>query len=199
MRHFFPSSFFLHFRWKAHIFNGSNPHCDQCFSNSCWIPRTVVWKCNWSLVLTVRELTFVAMEFFVLCRYNVFCFLFYPFTICAKWNASLCLFLCFNRNESNPMYYMYVNLIYEKIYKLKLCAFWRLAFPDAIYLVDAIQSGETVIKAYKPTLESNNITKVIHDCKRDSEVSHWICLLLHHGMYGMFESMLLLFYIYFFL
>ena len=67
---------------------------------------------------------------------------------------------------------MHVNLIYEKIYKLKLCAFWQLAFPDAIYLVDAIQGGETVVKACKPALESSYITKVIHDCKRDSEVSY---------------------------
>ena len=53
----------------------------------------------------------------------------------------------------------------------------QLAFPDAIYLVDAIEGGETLIKACKPALESVNITKVIHDCKRDSEVSNgYICL-----------------------
>ncbi|KAG5537824.1 hypothetical protein RHGRI_025061 [Rhododendron griersonianum] len=46
----------------------------------------------------------------------------------------------------------------------------QLAFPDAIYLVDAIQGGETLMKACKPALESSYITKVIHDCKRDSEV-----------------------------
>ena len=48
--------------------------------------------------------------------------------------------------------------------------FWQLAFPDAIYLVDAIQGGEMLVKACKPALESSYITKVIHDCKRDSEV-----------------------------
>ncbi|KAK7321612.1 hypothetical protein VNO77_32423 [Canavalia gladiata] len=45
----------------------------------------------------------------------------------------------------------------------------QLAFPDAVYLVDAIEGGEKLIKACKPALESNYITKVIHDCKRDSE------------------------------
>lgn len=54
--------------------------------------------------------------------------------------------------------------------------FLQLAFPDAIYLVDAIQGGETVIEACKPALESSYITKVIHDCKRDSEVSYWFLL-----------------------
>lgn len=45
----------------------------------------------------------------------------------------------------------------------------QLAFPDAIYLVDAIEGGDTLIQACKPALESPHITKVIHDCKRDSE------------------------------
>ena len=49
--------------------------------------------------------------------------------------------------------------------------FLQLAFPDAVYLVDAIEGGEELIIACKPALESNYITKVIHDCKRDSEVS----------------------------
>ncbi|KAG5537829.1 hypothetical protein RHGRI_025061 [Rhododendron griersonianum] len=48
-----------------------------------------------------------------------------------------------------------------------------LAFPDAIYLVDAIQGGETLMKACKPALESSYITKVIHDCKRDSEALYF--------------------------
>ncbi|XP_024021810.1 uncharacterized protein LOC21402483 isoform X2 [Morus notabilis] len=47
----------------------------------------------------------------------------------------------------------------------------QLAFPDAIYLVDAIQGGEMLVKACKPALESSYITKVIHDCKRDSEIA----------------------------
>lgn len=45
----------------------------------------------------------------------------------------------------------------------------QLAFPDAIYLVDAIEGGDMLIEACKPALESDYITKVIHDCKRDSE------------------------------
>lgn len=49
----------------------------------------------------------------------------------------------------------------------------QLAFPDAIYLVDAIQGGEVLMKACKPALESVNITKVIHDCKRDSEALYF--------------------------
>ncbi|KAL3498538.1 hypothetical protein ACH5RR_041270 [Cinchona calisaya] len=49
----------------------------------------------------------------------------------------------------------------------------QLAFPGAIYLVDAIEGGETLVKACKPALESNYITKVIHDCKRDSEALHF--------------------------
>ncbi|KAJ4708146.1 3'-5' exonuclease domain [Melia azedarach] len=49
----------------------------------------------------------------------------------------------------------------------------QLAFPDAIYLVDAIQGGESLMKACKPALESSYITKVIHDCKRDSEALYF--------------------------
>ncbi|XP_075522467.1 uncharacterized protein LOC142555472 [Primulina tabacum] len=45
----------------------------------------------------------------------------------------------------------------------------QLAFSDAIYLVDAIEGGDTLVKACKPALESSYVTKVIHDCKRDSE------------------------------
>lgn len=47
---------------------------------------------------------------------------------------------------------------------------WQLAFLDAIYLVDVVQGGEELMKACKPALESSYVTKVIHDCKRDSEV-----------------------------
>ncbi|XP_015885122.1 uncharacterized protein LOC107420634 [Ziziphus jujuba] len=49
----------------------------------------------------------------------------------------------------------------------------QLAFSDAIYLVDSIQGGEMLIKACKPALESSYITKVIHDCKRDSEALYF--------------------------
>ncbi|CAH9106322.1 unnamed protein product [Cuscuta epithymum] len=49
----------------------------------------------------------------------------------------------------------------------------QIAFPDAIYLVDAIEGGESLILACKPALESNYIIKVIHDCKRDSEALYF--------------------------
>ncbi|KAL2317886.1 hypothetical protein Fmac_031762 [Flemingia macrophylla] len=49
----------------------------------------------------------------------------------------------------------------------------QLAFPDAIYLVDAIDGGKELIQACKPALESNYIKKVIHDCKRDSEALYF--------------------------
>ncbi|XP_042035931.1 piRNA biogenesis protein EXD1-like isoform X1 [Salvia splendens] len=49
----------------------------------------------------------------------------------------------------------------------------QLAFPNAIYLVDAIEGGEALVKACKPALESSYITKVIHDCKRDSEALYF--------------------------
>ncbi|WCJ29556.1 hypothetical protein M5689_011182 [Euphorbia peplus] len=49
----------------------------------------------------------------------------------------------------------------------------QIAFPDAIFLVDAIQGGDVLIKACKPALESSYITKVIHDCKRDSEALYF--------------------------
>ncbi|XP_074317331.1 uncharacterized protein LOC141653462 [Silene latifolia] len=49
----------------------------------------------------------------------------------------------------------------------------QLAFPDAIYLVDAIEGGDMLVEACKPALESNYVTKVIHDCKRDSEALYF--------------------------
>jgi len=62
--------------------------------------------------------------------------------------------------------------------------FLQLAFPDAVYLVDAIEGGEELIKACKLALESKYITKVIHDCKRDSEVSDLFdCLLPYPFFY----------------
>ncbi|XP_065019581.1 uncharacterized protein LOC135645278 isoform X2 [Musa acuminata AAA Group] len=48
----------------------------------------------------------------------------------------------------------------------------QLALPNAVYLVDAIEGGELLIQACKPALESTNIMKVIHDCKRDSEIAY---------------------------
>ena len=49
----------------------------------------------------------------------------------------------------------------------------QLAFPDYIYLVDVIQGGKDLMKACKAALESSYITKVIHDCKRDSEALYF--------------------------
>lgn len=49
----------------------------------------------------------------------------------------------------------------------------QLAFPDAVYVVDVILGGEILMKACKPALESSYITKVIHDCKRDSEALYY--------------------------
>ncbi|KAM7480512.1 hypothetical protein LguiA_028725 [Lonicera macranthoides] len=49
----------------------------------------------------------------------------------------------------------------------------QLAFSNAIYLVDAILGGKKLMKACKPGLESSYITKVIHDCKRDSEALYF--------------------------
>ncbi|KAL5221436.1 hypothetical protein ABZP36_026149 [Zizania latifolia] len=49
----------------------------------------------------------------------------------------------------------------------------QLAFPDAVYLVDAIEGGKVLIQACKPALESEYVTKVIHDCKRDSEALYF--------------------------
>ena len=51
-------------------------------------------------------------------------------------------------------------------------SYLQLAFTDAIYLVDVIEGGITVMEACKPALESNYVMKVIHDCKRDSEASY---------------------------
>ncbi|XP_074557445.1 uncharacterized protein LOC141813384 [Curcuma longa] len=49
----------------------------------------------------------------------------------------------------------------------------QVALADAIYLVDAIDGHEALIQACKPALESTNILKVIHDCKRDSEALYF--------------------------
>lgn len=49
----------------------------------------------------------------------------------------------------------------------------QFAFPDAIYLVDAIRGGKKLLNACKPALESVYVTKVIHDCKRDSEALYY--------------------------
>ena len=66
--------------------------------------------------------------------------------------------------------YIVIGLLFCELIENVLGSF-QLAFPDAIYLVDAIQGGEKLMNACKPALESSYITKVIHDCKRDSEVS----------------------------
>lgn len=66
--------------------------------------------------------------------------------------------------------YVVIRMLFCQLINKVLGSF-QLAFRDAIYLVDAIQGGEKIIKACKPALESSYITKVIHDCRRDSEVS----------------------------
>jgi hypothetical protein len=54
---------------------------------------------------------------------------------------------------------------------------FQIAFPDAVYLVDAIEGGKELVEACKPALESDYITKVIHDCKRDSEVPNYYTMI----------------------
>ncbi|CAM6094567.1 unnamed protein product [Calypogeia fissa] len=54
----------------------------------------------------------------------------------------------------------------------RLCIM-QLAFEDAVYLVDAVEGGNTLMHACKPALESTSITKVVHDCKRDSEALYF--------------------------
>ncbi|WOL03020.1 hypothetical protein Cni_G11740 [Canna indica] len=49
----------------------------------------------------------------------------------------------------------------------------QIALCNAIYLVDAVEGGEPLIQACKHALESPNIMKVIHDCKRDSEALYF--------------------------
>ncbi|XP_068648120.1 uncharacterized protein [Aristolochia californica] len=59
----------------------------------------------------------------------------------------------------------------------------QLAFSDAVYLVDAIQGGPMLMQACKPALESSYITKVVHDCKRDSEALYFqFGIKLHNAM-----------------
>lgn len=54
----------------------------------------------------------------------------------------------------------------------RLCIM-QLAFEDAIYLVDAIEGGDSLMHACKAALESAYVTKVVHDCKRDSEALYF--------------------------
>jgi len=54
----------------------------------------------------------------------------------------------------------------------RLCIM-QLAFDDAVYLVDAVAGGHALIQACKLGLESPYITKVCHDCKRDSEALYF--------------------------
>ncbi|KAL9247385.1 hypothetical protein vseg_020822 [Gypsophila vaccaria] len=49
----------------------------------------------------------------------------------------------------------------------------QIATSDAIYIVDAIKGGKDLMNACKPALESPYVTKVIHDCKRDSEALYF--------------------------
>ena len=50
----------------------------------------------------------------------------------------------------------------------RLCLM-QLASEDSVYLIDAVAGGNILMKACKPTLESLHVTKVVRDCKRDSE------------------------------
>ncbi|XP_021765395.1 uncharacterized protein LOC110729912 isoform X1 [Chenopodium quinoa] len=45
----------------------------------------------------------------------------------------------------------------------------QIATSNAIYIVDVTVGGKELINACKPAIESAYVTKVIHDCKRDSE------------------------------
>ncbi|GAQ78996.1 3'-5' exonuclease [Klebsormidium nitens] len=59
----------------------------------------------------------------------------------------------------------------------------QLAFPDAIYLVDILTGGAPLIKACKLGLESPYVTKIIHDCKRDSEALFFQFGIKLHGVF----------------
>eukprot|EP00249_Psilotum_nudum_P011263 c23067_g1_i1 orf=57-1088(+) len=54
----------------------------------------------------------------------------------------------------------------------RLCIM-QLAFEDAVYLIDAVEGGDSLMQACKPALESAYVTKVVHDCKRDSEALYF--------------------------
>lgn len=54
----------------------------------------------------------------------------------------------------------------------RLCVM-QLALQGAVYLVDAVEGGNSLMQACKPGLESPSITKVVHDCKRDSEALYF--------------------------
>ncbi|CAM6036685.1 unnamed protein product [Sphagnum compactum] len=54
----------------------------------------------------------------------------------------------------------------------RLCIM-QLAFEDAVYIVDAVQGGNALMQACKPAMESPYVTKVCHDCKRDSEALYF--------------------------
>ena len=46
----------------------------------------------------------------------------------------------------------------------------QLAWEDRVVLVDVVVGGVPLMEACRKGLESPYITKVVHDCKRDSEV-----------------------------
>lgn len=183
--------FFPHFccRWKANRFIGSNPYCDQCFSTSIWIPRTISWEAidHWFWLWGSWPMS----NWKALYHAGILCFHPYLIQIIEPFLLNIiCSFVVLLGKKI--LHYCACGLYMRVNCCLRFCAFWQLAFPDAIYLVDAIQGGKTLINACKPALESSYITKVIHDCKRDSEVSNWFCFPLHHGMFGMSFLILLL-------
>lgn len=132
------------------------------------------WLPNWMWHLfTSQNFLFLVQEVEIVCAilssWQLFCFqlLFKTFV---KYLSSYSLSWDFHHDS------------YERFLSL------QIAFSDAIYLVDAIQGGEMLMKACKPALESSYITKVIHDCKRDSEVSNWFCL-LQYFVHTLWQSM----------
>eukprot|EP00271_Cylindrocystis_brebissonii_P018315 TRINITY_DN5119_c3_g4_i2.p1 TRINITY_DN5119_c3_g4~~TRINITY_DN5119_c3_g4_i2.p1 ORF type:complete len:332 (+),score=73.97 TRINITY_DN5119_c3_g4_i2:441-1436(+) len=61
----------------------------------------------------------------------------------------------------------------------------QLAWEHEVYLVDAVVGGSPLMEACRRGLESPYVTKVVHDCKRDSEA-----LYFQHGikLQGVFDT-----------
>lgn len=54
----------------------------------------------------------------------------------------------------------------------RLCLM-QLPFEDGVYLVDTVEGGNLLMEACKPTLECVHVTKVVHDCKHESEALYF--------------------------
>ncbi|XP_011626855.1 uncharacterized protein LOC18443662 isoform X2 [Amborella trichopoda] len=98
-----------------------------------------------------------------LCRHGALCIM-----QLAPLNNSPASFLYATRNMGSSTYMMIDRAINSVGSTIK-----KLAFQDAVYLVDAIQGGQMLVQACKPALESTYVTKVVHDCKRDSEALYF--------------------------